>query len=157
MDQNLEENPLQIMSNAELGESPYISLMIKNIGYLKIEFRYKRFNIYSCGTYAFPSNLPIEINKIWTISRTKEALTILCNGVEVLNLVYIEIDMACFRIWSKDSTKITFMILDDASDYVQSLSHGKFCLALSVSSKVPIFHRLSQFTISRQLSIRLSE
>ena len=130
MDHNLEKVPLQILSNVKLGEFLYIHLVVENIGFLRIEFRYKRFSIYpSCGNHAFPSNLPVEINKIWTISRTKEALTILCNGVEVLNLVYIEVDMNCFRAWSKDSTKITFGSQDDASDYAKSLGQGKFCLA----------------------------
>ena len=132
MDHNLEKVPLQILSNVKLGESSYIYLMVENIGFLRIEFMFKRFGIHPCGNYAFPSNLPVEVNKIWTISRTKEALTILCNGVEVLNLVYIEDDMNCFRAWSKDSTKITFGSQDDASDYAKSLGQGKFCLALLV-------------------------
>ena len=140
MDHNLEKVPLQITTNTELGQYAFIYLMVQNIGFLRIEFMLKRFGINPCGNYAFPSNLPVEINKIWTISRTKEALTILCNGVEVLNLVYIEDDMNCFRAWSKDSTKFTFGSQDDASDYAKSLSQGKFYLALSVSSKVPIIY-----------------
>ena len=127
MDHNFKETPLQIMTNAKLGKYAYIMLVVENIGNLRIDFRYKRFNIYPCGTYAFPSNLPVEINKIWTISRTKEALTILCNGVEVLNLVYIEINEDCHSKWSKDSTKFTFGNQDDASDYAKSLGQGKFC------------------------------
>ena len=135
MDHDLEITPLQIMSNADSGKGFYISLKVENIGLLKIEFGHRRFYIYPCGRYPFPSNLPIESNKLWTISRTKEALTILCNGVEVLHVVYVEVDMDCLSAWSKDSTKITFESQDDASDYIRSLSQGKFYLSASVSNK----------------------
>ena len=70
--------------------------------------------------------MPEEKNKIWTISRTKEALTVLCNRVEVLNLVYAEVDKYCHRKWSKTSAKIKFISNDQASDYMRSMHPGIF-------------------------------
>ena len=123
---NLETTALQILTNSELGTSDIVYLGIRNIAMIHIEYRPRRFTIPSCGLYQkFPPHLPVEVNKVWTISRTKEALTILCNGVEVLNLVYAEINKYCTRSWSKSSSMINFRSDDLTSDYIKSLSKGR--------------------------------
>ena len=91
---------------------------------MMIEIGRRRFYIHNCGHHSFP-NLPEDLNKEWTISKTKEALTILCNGVEALNLVYDEVDIYCTRTWSKSATKINFRNSDKASDYRRTLQRGK--------------------------------
>ena len=123
---DLEMTPLQIMTNTLLGHSDFVKFYVVGVnGFITISFQYKRFEISSCGYYALPSHLPKERNKIWTISRTKEALTILCNEVEVLNMVYAEFDKYCTRQWTTDSTAIKFWSNDLASDYMKKLSKGK--------------------------------
>ena len=69
--------------------------------------------------------MPEETNKIWTIRRTNEALTVLCNGVEVLNLVYAEVDKYCHRKWSKTSAQFMLENGDLSSDYTKSINPGK--------------------------------
>ena len=95
-----------------------------SLGKIRIDFKHKRFYIDSCSWYEFV-NLPEDLHKEWTISKTKEALTILCNGVEVLNLFYDEVDIYCTRLWSKATSQITFMNDDSASDNWRPLLEGK--------------------------------
>ena len=116
-----------------------MQLNIENLRVITIDIRRERFFTESCGHYSFSPQLPVETIKKWTISRTKEALTILCNGVEVLNLVSAEYDKYCARGWSKSSTKIKFMNGDMASDYEKSLSVGR------AMSEVTIFYISSTF------------
>ena len=72
----------------------------------------------------FPTHLPSETDKVWTISLTrtagKKGLVITCNDKEVLNVVLS--DTTCARsdwnnIWNKDVKKILFLSSDTASDY----------------------------------------
>ena len=125
MEQDLETTPLQIITNTEPGKTDQVLLYLANIGKLRVEFQRSRFYIETCGYCYFPPHMTEETNKIWTISRTKEALTILCNGVEVLNLVYAEYSKYCQRKWSKNSA--TFMLEngDLSSDYIKSMIPGK--------------------------------
>ena len=123
---DLEMAPLQIMTNTLLGHTDFVKFYVVGVnGFITISFRHKRFDISTCGHYAFPLHLPEERIKIWTISRTKEALTILCNEVEVLNMVYAEFDKYCTRQWTLDSTMIKLWADDLASDYMRILSGGK--------------------------------
>ena len=122
---DLATTPLQIITNTRLGEVDFLNLEVKDKGRIMIFFKHKQFNIGTCGKHAFPPYMPEERNKIWTISRTKEALTILCNQLEVLNLVYAEYNKYCHRLWSKTSTVIKFPHNDLSSDYIRSSSQGK--------------------------------
>ena len=117
--------PLQIITNTKLKEDDFVHLEVMNKGRIMINFRNQQLIIGTCGKHAFPPHLPKEKNKIWTISRTKEALTILCNGVEVLNLVYAEYNKYCHRLWSKTSRVMKFLYNDLSSDYIRSSSRGK--------------------------------
>ena len=128
MDHDLGAIPLQILTNAKVGEDKQISVNVQNIGNIVINFtwkmKYRGFSIGSCGNYPFPGHLPKEVNKIWTISRTKEAVTILSNEVEVLNLVFTDVGEGCVKTWSGSSTKIIFATGDLASDYKRTLIQG---------------------------------
>ena len=79
---------------------------------------YQRYQISSCySEWQDLNNLPEAVYKEWTISKTQETLTVLCNGVEVINLVYAEVTVEpCSATWSKNVTKIQFTDSDTASD-----------------------------------------
>ena len=124
IDHDLEATPLKILTDTALGINDFVNLLVMSLGKIRIDFKHKRFSIDSCGSYGFV-NLPEDLNKEWTISKTKEALTILCNGVEVLNLVYDEVDIYCTRLWSKATSQIRFMNDDSASDNWRPLLEGK--------------------------------
>ena len=125
IEQDLETTPLQIITNTKPGITDQVLLNLANIGRLRVEFQRSRFYIDTCAYRPFPPNMPEEKNKIWTISRTKEALTILCNRVEVLNLVYAEHNKYCNRKWSKTSANFMFENGDLSSDYTKSINPGK--------------------------------
>ena len=106
---------------------------MQNADTIDINIRYEQYQINSCnyGVWTKFNNLPTDVNKKWTFTKTKEALTILCNGVEVVNLVYAEQYHYCTTRWSKDVTRIRFHNADTASDYWKSVTQGKiFCLRL---------------------------
>ena len=120
---NLETDQLQILTNTQPGKHESVVLYFINVGKLSIEFLHKRFWVQNCGTPAFPSSLPAEGDRQWTISKTKDALTILCNGIEVLNLVYTDsTDSSCSNVWTKESTSFKFLSNDFASDYYRNPS-----------------------------------
>ena len=124
IDHNLEIAPLQMITNTQQDN---VYLHVNNIGGIKIEFSHSRFWVQNCGPYHdFPSSLPKTRDKEWTISKTKEVLTILCNNVEVLNLIYSTASESCSNTWSKNSSSLRFN--DLASDYYRNpLSRGKKC------------------------------
>ena len=69
-----------------------------------------------------PEYLPvkplIEVNKIWTITKTEIALIITCNGVEVLNYLFADSsDSKCVPAWGGDVEEIYFRLDDRASDF----------------------------------------
>ena len=120
---NLETEQLQIITNTLPGKHESVMLLVNNIGTLSIEFHHRRFWVQNCGTHAFPSSLPAERDKQWTISKTKDVLTILCNGIEVLNLVYSDwTDSSCSNVWKKETTSFKFRSDDTASDYYRNPS-----------------------------------
>ena len=72
----------------------------------------------------FPTALPSEAEKIWTISLTRSLeeirVLLLCNDKEVLNIVMSDTtcsDSDWNTYWSKDVAKISFSSSDKASDY----------------------------------------
>ena len=127
MDHDLEATPLQILTYiARVGDGEKVSLNVENIGQIVFDFgwKYRGFHIQSCGRHLFPTHELVEGTKIWTISRTKKALSLLSNDVEVLNLVFAELTESCVKTWSGSSTKIIFTTDDLASDYKRSLIQG---------------------------------
>ena len=126
MDHDLEATPIRILTNTVLGKHEVVVVEVKNSGLLRIDFRFKRFNIDSCGLHNFPTSIleELDVNKEWTISKTDKALTVLCNEVEALNLVFDEVDIYCTRAWSKDVTQIKFRNEDSATDYWKKIAGG---------------------------------
>ena len=123
-DHNLEVSPVRILTKTAIRKvNDFVNLYVKDNGRIQISFWLEKFIIEHCGSYAF-TNLPDDLNKEWTISKTKEALTILCNGVEALNLVYAEVNLYCTRSWSRDTTKIRFLNDDRASENWKPLTEG---------------------------------
>ena len=83
----------------------------------------------------FPTDLPSETDKVWTINllKTKEEIRVVvhCNDKEVLNVVLSDTeceDSSWSTTWSKDVEKIKFQ--GNASDYYRS---GKFLVSLTFS------------------------
>ena len=79
-------------------------------------------------TFSMPG---IEKYRIWTFKKQDNTLQLLCNGVEILNLKYIEIsDKGCNNIWSRDFVKIIFPDnkdgIDTASDHYRNVATGEF-------------------------------
>ena len=66
-----------------------------------------------------PVQPPVEIDKIWMITKTETALIITCNGVEVLNYLFADsLDTNCGPTWGKDVEQILFSSPQDtASDF----------------------------------------
>ena len=117
------------MTNARVGGGDdKVYLDVQNIGKIVIDFGWKNkgFSIGSCGRHLFPTATYelVEGTKIWTISRTKEALSILSNDVEVLNLVFADVALPCPEVWSRSSEIIIFHSSDLASEYIRYSSQG---------------------------------
>ena len=66
-----------------------------------------------------PVQPPVEVDKIWTITKTETAIIITCNNVEVLNLVFADNpDDDCETRWGGDVVEqIKFSSYDTASDF----------------------------------------
>jgi len=76
------------------------------------------YKISSCVTSetSFSTTLPSEQEKIWTITKTDTALIIMCNGIEVVEVIYANYEDACANAWN-DVAKILFYPGNDtASD-----------------------------------------
>ena len=77
------------------------------------------YKISSCVTSetAFSTTLPSEQEKIWTITKTDTALIIMCNGIEVVEVIYTNYAEACGDAWNSDVAMIMFYPgYDTASD-----------------------------------------
>ena len=112
--------PLRILTKNpnRVYQKRMIHLQFEQIGTIEIDMLYQRYQISSCySEWQDLNNLPEAVYKEWTISKTQETLTVLCNGVEVINLVYAEVTVEpCSATWSKNVTKIQFTDSDTASD-----------------------------------------
>ena len=129
LDHDLETNPLKILTNSTR-VSQKIHLQMVDAGTITIYIQSEQYYIPSCndGIWSKLNNLPAAVNKDWIFTKTKEALTILCNGVEVVNLVYAEVHNYCTKIWSRNVTKIRFMSDDTASDFWRSVIRGNILI-----------------------------
>ena len=125
IDYDLETHPLQIKTDSAAGsdEQVYVwhyTAAGSYIGGIRLEFSNPpEYYINYCINYwtPFPVTLPVEQDKIWTITRTASALKVECNGVEVLNFLFSEsTDSRCVTWWSWDVGKIKFSSFDTASD-----------------------------------------
>ena len=144
IDFDLENYPLQIKTDSEVGSDEEIRVMFYDDGenliggiYLYLMSTPQYFIGYCSSSHVdIPNDLPSETEKVWTITfkRTSDIVTLLvhCNEVEVFNVVIS--DTICksgfaARYWSKEpASKILFVsegnYLDTASDYYRQ---GKYC------------------------------
>ena len=68
-----------------------------------------------------PVQPPVEVDKIWTITKTETAVIITCNDVEVLNYLFADSSgSVCVSQWNRDVDNIVFGGLDTASDFYRA-------------------------------------
>jgi hypothetical protein len=129
IDHDLETTPLEIKTDSSVNDDVRVELRFFDVGgvsagglligfYKKMEYQLE-----NCRPYVgFPSTLPSAIDKVWTIILTKSSgvrLRILCNGVEVANVLMS--DTTCSKsewsqYWNRPVKKIEFHSYDTASD-----------------------------------------
>ncbi|KAL5251349.1 hypothetical protein ACHWQZ_G016894 [Mnemiopsis leidyi] len=138
IDHDLENSPLQIKTNSEVGSNEKVWLRFYTAqqdyaGGITLYFSSSpQYHLNYCSTsYTnFPTELPSETDKVWTITLTrssgKKGVVIHCNDKEVLNVVLSNTTCSDSRwstYWSRDVEKIQFYIFDTASDFYRSAPH----------------------------------
>ena len=133
---NLENSPLQIRTNSEVGRKEQVVLClyelyenarVYSLGQVYLYFTSPpQFKLSYCNTNRtnFFTDLPPETEKVWTITLSSDSgerrVVIHCNDKEVLNVVLSDTtcDNTHWRdIWSRAVGKIYFLPSDTASDY----------------------------------------
>ncbi|KAL5249732.1 hypothetical protein ACHWQZ_G018528 [Mnemiopsis leidyi] len=131
---DLENTPLEIKTNSTLGSGDevwvyFYTTQREYVGGVWIDFSpTTQYYLYGCSfpVNNFPTNLPVEVNKVWRITVDKTAgirVKIHCNGVEVLNVLLSD---TCSNIvwreyWSRDVELIEFSsYYDTASNYYRA-------------------------------------
>eukprot|EP00116_Pleurobrachia_bachei_P003198 sb/3463460/ len=109
---DLEETPLQIKTDSTLGSDEEINVqMHKNDrSYIsRVGIKFSSTMQYAIGWCTIiwqelPVQPPVEVDKIWTITKTKTAFTITCNNVEVLNYLFADSSRTeyCAPQWGGD-------------------------------------------------------
>ena len=127
---NLEGTPLQIKTDSALGSGEEIRVLQYGkdgrwIGWMGLRFSSQiQYRIYYCNSFRDLTWQPsAEVEKIWTITKTETALTITCNGVEVLNYLFAEsLENSCVTTWGDDVVEnIEFDNNEDtASDFYKA-------------------------------------
>ena len=131
---HLENSPLQIRSNSEVGSDEKVRVNLftsygSDIAEFRLTFRSPpQYTLTKCtGETNFPTNLPSEMDKVWTISLTRNSgeirVIVNCNDKEVLNVVLS--DTTCSysdwnTYWKKEVKKIKFDSTDTASDFYKA-------------------------------------
>ena len=129
-DYDLESTPLQIKTNSTVGSDDLVRVWFydaegQSAGRVDLYFRSTpRYSLSYCslGETDLPASLPSETDKILTLILDRNSdvrLLILCNDVEVLNVVLS--DTICGRsdwreYWNREAKKIIFAPLDTGSD-----------------------------------------
>eukprot|EP00116_Pleurobrachia_bachei_P009195 sb/3469457/ len=124
---DLEKQPLQIKTNSTEGakESMMVTMKYKNtilIGAVSVFLDYTtRYSIDQC-TDSFqdlPIQPPVEMEKIWNITKTETALIIKCNDVELVSLLFAESSQTnCVATWGGNIVDMIFFSDgDEASDF----------------------------------------
>ena len=124
---NLEATPLQIKTNSTLGSDKTIRLAMGQkesnyIGLVQVKFSSTvQYEIGYCANdwTDLPVQPPVEVEKIWKITKTETAFIITCNNVEVLNYLFAGISAGgkCVPRWGGDVVgRIWFRVTDTASD-----------------------------------------
>jgi hypothetical protein len=117
---DLEAHPLQIKTDSVVGSGEVVIVKLyaaagshgSFIAGIKLLFNNPpKYYIYYCtSSYTpFPVTLPVEQDKVWTITETANAMKVKCNGEEVLNYLFSEsADTRCVTKWSQDVEQIKF-------------------------------------------------
>ena len=124
---DLEENPLQIKTDSVVGSGELVLVVLytdqeEYISDIRLDLSSSatpKYKIQPCTPPTiFPVDLPVEQDKIWTITKTATALKIECNDVEVVDYLYSDSsDSRCVTRFSQDIEKIIFPSdYDTASD-----------------------------------------
>eukprot|EP00116_Pleurobrachia_bachei_P009434 sb/3469696/ len=124
---DLEATPLQITTDSTLGsdEMIWVRMFDKDgsiSGYVKVDFSSTmQYWIGYCSTSwtNLPVEPPLEVDKIWTITKTETALIIACNNVQVLNYLFADgLNKYCVKYWGGDVVEqIAFIGSGTASDF----------------------------------------
>ena len=129
---DLEGTPLQIKTDSKLDSYDQIRVWLFSkdgtlVTTVTLKFSYSsmRYYINYCSSYSgyadLPVQPPVEVNKIWTITKTETALIITCNEVEVLNYLFADSsDRNCVPGWGGDVKYIDFYKDDRASDFYRA-------------------------------------
>eukprot|EP00116_Pleurobrachia_bachei_P011876 sb/3472138/ len=108
---DLEGTSLQIKTNSTLGSVEIIVVSVYDkdshwLGGVGVKFSSPmQYYISSCtsGYKDLPVQPPVEVDKIWTTTKTETALIITCNNVEVLNYLFVDSsDSNCVPTWGGD-------------------------------------------------------
>ena len=123
--------PLQIETESLLGSGEKIVLRFwgegNTIGDITIEFGVEvTYSISSCTSTQMKFNsLPEDDNKVWTIRKTENSLTIECNDALVLEYLFASSENSqCNSNWSQDIDTIMFQSLDTASVRYRAVGTG---------------------------------
>ena len=134
IDYDLENSPLQIRTDSVIGSNEKVEVYFydaqgSRVGGVSLKFSSSvRYWLSSCSRSwtDLLTTLPLETDKVWTITLTRSSDTpsvvIHCNNNEVLNVVMSDIGTCGIsnwrQYWSKDVEKIMFFSsYDTASDY----------------------------------------
>ena len=146
IDHDLENSPLQIKTNSEVGSNEEVLVKFYTIeenraGEVALYFSSPpKYNLNYCSldsATSFPTVLPSETDKVWTITLTrssgKKRVVIHCNDKEVLNVVFSNTTCSDSR-WSTywSVKKIRFSTIDTASDFYRPGVVMKQMLVLNV-------------------------
>eukprot|EP00116_Pleurobrachia_bachei_P007028 sb/3467290/ len=128
---DLEGTPIQIKTDSTLGSEQRIWLNVFDkdgvyISSVSVWFKSPiQYQILYCTAWTdLPVQPPADVEKIWTFTITKTALTITCNNVEVLNYLFADSSLSdCVTNLSSDGgvEKIMFSSTSDtASDFYRA-------------------------------------
>ena len=140
IDADLETSTLEIKTDSSPGSDETVEVNLYNsdgdyAGAVILDFTSpSQYQLRWCtlSRTNFPTALPTESDKVWTISLTKTSgirLVIHCNEAEVLNVLMS--DTTCSYgswnyHWSIDVQKIRFRSIDTASDYYRLRGKSRY-------------------------------
>eukprot|EP00116_Pleurobrachia_bachei_P004063 sb/3464325/ len=138
---DLGETPLQIKTDYKWGSGYNNKIAVEMydiggslIGGVKVLFSvpFMKYQINSCNDFTKLSEQPpVEVEKIWKITKSETAIIITCNNVEVLNYLFADSsNTKCVTKWGSDVVKqIKFEYTDTESDFYRA---GPQCPAFIV-------------------------
>ena len=143
-----EEIPIQIKSDSVVGSEDAISIDMNRPEYVMgIVIDYSSpitFSMPFCTSdddnsqvyEDLPVQPPVEVDKIWTFTKTDAALIITCNGVEVLNYKFADSKFSnCVPKWGGDTTESIWFESDGWNSASDSYRAGKISfIGINLSS-----------------------